>query len=131
MGGARRQARLALGAHPVIDHSKPLAGELKAAGFGEVDFVASLTQTDKHYAQIMSAMMQLDVSSQDVSTVRALLRPYLPGVEVHLGYLPDRQDDVERERAYWLARLLRVLRTPLQQPVANVRVRPGLDHPRG
>jgi len=85
----------------------------------------------KHYAQIMSAMMQLDVSSPDVSTVRALLRPYLPGVEVHLGYLPDRQDDMERERAYWLARLLRVLRTPLQQPVANVRVRSGLDHPRG
>lgn len=85
----------------------------------------------KHYAQIMSAMMQLDVSSQDVFTVRVLLRPYLPGVEAHLGYLPDRQDDMVQERAYWTARLLRVLRTPLQQPVANVRVRSGPDHPLG
>lgn len=47
---------LALGAHAVIDHAKPLAGELKAAGIGEVDFVAGLTQTDKHYAQIIESL---------------------------------------------------------------------------
>ena len=47
---------LALGAHAVIDHSKPLAAELKAAGIGEVDMVASLTQTEQHYAQIVESL---------------------------------------------------------------------------
>jgi zinc-binding alcohol dehydrogenase family protein len=47
---------LALGAHAVIDHSKPLAAELKAAGIGEVDMVASLTQTEQHYAQIIESL---------------------------------------------------------------------------
>lgn len=51
-----RQWCLDLGAHAVIDHSKPLAAELKAAGFGEVDMVASLTQTDQHYAQIIESL---------------------------------------------------------------------------
>ena len=47
---------LALGAHAVIDHSKPLAAELKAQGIGGVDMVAALTQTDKHYAQIIESL---------------------------------------------------------------------------
>lgn len=47
---------LALGAHAVIDHSKPLAGELKAAGIGQVDMVASLTQTERHYAQSVQSL---------------------------------------------------------------------------
>jgi len=47
---------LALGAHAVIDHSKPLAAELKAAGIGEIDMVASLTQTGQHYAQIIESL---------------------------------------------------------------------------
>jgi zinc-binding alcohol dehydrogenase family protein len=44
------------GAHKVIDHSKPLFGELKAAGIGEVDFVASLTQTPRHYPQLVESL---------------------------------------------------------------------------
>ena len=51
-----RQWCLDLGAHVVIDHSKPLAAELKAAGLGEVDLVASLTQTQQHYAQIIESL---------------------------------------------------------------------------
>ncbi|MET0209848.1 MAG: zinc-binding alcohol dehydrogenase family protein [Variovorax sp.] len=51
-----RQWCLDLGAHAVIDHSKPLAGELKAAGLGEVDKVASLTQTALHYPQIIESL---------------------------------------------------------------------------
>jgi zinc-binding alcohol dehydrogenase family protein len=47
---------LELGAHAVIDHSKPLAGELESAGFGQVDFVACLTQTLQHYAQIIESL---------------------------------------------------------------------------
>ncbi|MDM0012229.1 zinc-binding alcohol dehydrogenase family protein [Variovorax sp. J22P168] len=56
---SRAQTRdwcLQLGAHAVIDHSKPLAAELKAGGFGEVDMVASLTQTGTHYAQIIESL---------------------------------------------------------------------------
>ncbi|RZL63055.1 MAG: zinc-binding alcohol dehydrogenase family protein [Variovorax sp.] len=51
-----RQWCLDLGAHAVIDHAKPLAAELQAAGLGQVDFVASLTQTQQHYAQIIEAL---------------------------------------------------------------------------
>jgi zinc-binding alcohol dehydrogenase family protein len=51
-----REWCLALGAHSVIDHSKPLAAELKAAGIGEVDMVASLTQTHQHYTQIIESL---------------------------------------------------------------------------
>ena len=45
-----------LGAHHVIDHSQPLAEGLRAAGVGPVEFVASLTHTDQHYAQIVEAL---------------------------------------------------------------------------
>ncbi|HEX5338376.1 MAG TPA: zinc-binding alcohol dehydrogenase family protein [Gallionella sp.] len=45
-----------LGAHHVIDHSKPLPEELRKAGFANVTHVASLTQTDKHYAEIVEAL---------------------------------------------------------------------------
>lgn len=51
-----RQWCLDLGAHAVIDHSKPLAAELKAANYGQVDWVASLTQTPQHYAQIIESL---------------------------------------------------------------------------
>ena len=39
-----------LGAHHVIDHTKPLGAELERIGIPSVDLVASLTATDKHYA---------------------------------------------------------------------------------
>ncbi|WP_029349374.1 zinc-binding alcohol dehydrogenase family protein [Bosea sp. 117] len=45
-----------LGAHAVIDHSKPLSEELARAGLGEVDYVYSLTQTDTHWAEIIKAV---------------------------------------------------------------------------
>jgi zinc-binding alcohol dehydrogenase family protein len=45
-----------LGAHHVIDHTKPLAEELKRAGLPQVDLVASLTHTDSHYTQIIEAL---------------------------------------------------------------------------
>ena len=38
-----------LGAHHVIDHSRPLAGELARIGFPAVDMVAGLTATEKHF----------------------------------------------------------------------------------
>ncbi len=47
---------LALGAHHVIDHSQPLTEGLARIGINAVTHVASLTHTDQHYAQIVSAL---------------------------------------------------------------------------
>jgi NADPH:quinone reductase len=41
-----------LGAHHVIDHTKPLAGEVEALGIGAPVFVFSTTNTDRHFADI-------------------------------------------------------------------------------
>jgi NADPH:quinone reductase-like Zn-dependent oxidoreductase len=43
---------LALGAHHAVDHSKPLAAEVRALGIEHVDLVASLTNSEQHLAQI-------------------------------------------------------------------------------
>jgi NADPH2:quinone reductase len=43
-----------LGAHYVVDHSKPLAEEIKALGIGEPAFVFSTTQTQQHLAEIVT-----------------------------------------------------------------------------
>ena len=45
-----------LGAHHVIDHSKSLVEEMRKAGLSSVTHVASLTQTDKHYAEIVEIL---------------------------------------------------------------------------
>jgi len=45
-----------LGAHHVIDHSQPLAAELKRIGIDQVTHVASLTQTDQHFDQLIEAL---------------------------------------------------------------------------
>jgi zinc-binding alcohol dehydrogenase family protein len=47
---------LDLGAHAVVDHSVPLTAALKAAGVGEVDYVASLTQTAQHFLEIVESL---------------------------------------------------------------------------
>jgi len=46
-----------LGAHHVIDHSKPLAEELKRAGLPQVTYIASLNQTDAHFDQLVEALV--------------------------------------------------------------------------
>ncbi len=51
-----RQWCLDLGAHAVIDHRQPLSAALQAAGIGEVDFVASLTQTGRHFDEIVKSL---------------------------------------------------------------------------
>ncbi len=45
-----------LGAHHVIDHSQPIAAELKRIGFPTVDYIAGLTQTEAHFSQIVEAI---------------------------------------------------------------------------
>ncbi|MGC5699712.1 zinc-binding alcohol dehydrogenase family protein [Pseudomonas sp. NFXW11] len=45
-----------LGAHAVVDHSQPLSTELKRIGINQVTHVASLTQTDTHFEQLVEAL---------------------------------------------------------------------------
>ncbi|WP_076591461.1 zinc-binding alcohol dehydrogenase family protein [Herminiimonas arsenitoxidans] len=45
-----------LGAHHVIDHSQPLSKELKKIGIDNVQYVASLNQTDQHFAEIVESI---------------------------------------------------------------------------
>ena len=47
---------LDLGAHHVLDHSRPLAQEVAALGIGPVPFVLSTTNTDDHLSQIVELM---------------------------------------------------------------------------
>ncbi len=66
-----------LGAHEVLDHSKPLSEELKRAGLHSVTHVASLTQTDQHLDQLVEALQPQgklglidDPKSLDVSKLK-------------------------------------------------------------
>ncbi|WP_322071704.1 zinc-binding alcohol dehydrogenase family protein [Paraburkholderia bannensis] len=45
-----------LGAHHVIDHTKPLSQELKRIGMEGVEYVASLNQTDHHFDEIVASL---------------------------------------------------------------------------
>jgi NADPH:quinone reductase len=45
-----------LGAHHVIDHSKPLAAQVEALGIGAPAFVFSITHTQNHFAEIAKAI---------------------------------------------------------------------------
>ncbi|MFZ1426664.1 MAG: zinc-binding alcohol dehydrogenase family protein [Geminicoccaceae bacterium] len=42
-----------LGAHHVVDHARPLAGEIEQLGLGQPAFVFSTTNTDAHLAEIV------------------------------------------------------------------------------
>jgi NADPH2:quinone reductase len=48
-----REWVLGLGAHHVLDHSKPLSGEIAAAGLEAPGFVFSTTHTDAHLPEIV------------------------------------------------------------------------------
>ncbi|UTW06629.1 zinc-binding alcohol dehydrogenase family protein [Pseudomonas benzenivorans] len=45
-----------LGAHHVIDHRQPLSVELERIGINQVTHVASLTQTDQHFDELVEAL---------------------------------------------------------------------------
>jgi zinc-binding alcohol dehydrogenase family protein len=45
-----------LGAHHVIDHRLPLSEELARIGIPQVRYVAALTRTDLHFAQIVQSL---------------------------------------------------------------------------
>lgn len=70
-----------LGAHEVIDHSKPLSEELKRIGQAEVTHVASLTNTDDHLDQLVEALKPQGrlglIDDPDTLDVRKLKRKSL------------------------------------------------------
>ncbi len=45
-----------MGAHHTVDHHQPLQAQIEALGVPPVRYVASLTQTDRHFAQIVELM---------------------------------------------------------------------------
>ncbi|MDE1178688.1 MAG: zinc-binding alcohol dehydrogenase family protein [Edaphobacter sp.] len=47
---------LELGAHHVIDHSQPLAAQMKAIGIPEAEYIVSLTATDQHYPALIEVL---------------------------------------------------------------------------
>ena len=47
---------LNLGAHHVIDHTKPLAEQLRAIGIPEVEYITSLTATDTHFPALVEVL---------------------------------------------------------------------------
>lgn len=51
-----RQWCLDLGAHQVVNHSQPLAPQLKAIGFPTVPLIASLTGTEKNYPALVEVL---------------------------------------------------------------------------
>lgn len=66
-----------LGAHHVIDHSKPLSAEIERLGIGQPAFVFSTTNTDQHLAEIAKLIAPQgrfglidDPSSLDVSSFK-------------------------------------------------------------
>jgi zinc-binding alcohol dehydrogenase family protein len=48
-----------MGAHHVIDHSKPMLQQLTELGIGEVDYVISLTHTDEHAVELVRCLKPL------------------------------------------------------------------------
>jgi NADPH:quinone reductase len=51
-----RQWCLDLGAHHVIDHTKPLVAQLRDIAIPEVEFIAGLNATDMHYPALVEAL---------------------------------------------------------------------------
>jgi zinc-binding alcohol dehydrogenase family protein len=45
-----------LGAHHVIDHSKPISQELQRIGIPQVDYIVSLTETEQHLLEIAESI---------------------------------------------------------------------------
>jgi NADPH:quinone reductase len=45
-----------LGAHHVIDHTKPFADQLRALGLPEVEYIAGLTGTEGHYPELVHVL---------------------------------------------------------------------------
>lgn len=68
---------LDLGAHHVIDHTKPLAEQLHAIGIPEVEYITSLTATDTHFpalAEILAPQGKIGLIDDPISLDATLLK---------------------------------------------------------
>ncbi len=68
---------LDLGAHSVINHYQPLAPQLIAIGFSQVDYIASLTGTQGHYpalVEILAPESRLGIIDDPASLDATLLK---------------------------------------------------------
>lgn len=67
-----------LGAHHVIDHTRPMPEQLRELGLDEVDYVASLTHTDKHLvaiAEMLAPQGKLGLIDDPVTLDVPILKP--------------------------------------------------------
>ena len=67
-----------LGAHHVIDHTRPMPEQLRDLGLDEVAYVASLTHTDKHLveiAEMLAPQGKLGLIDDPVSLDVPILKP--------------------------------------------------------
>jgi zinc-binding alcohol dehydrogenase family protein len=67
-----------LGAHHVIDHTRPMPEQLRDLGLDEVEYVASLTHTDKHLVEIAAMLApqgKLGLIDDPVSLDVPILKP--------------------------------------------------------
>lgn len=67
-----------LGAHHVIDHTAPMPQQLRGLGLDAVDYVASLTHTDKHLvdiAEMLAPQGKLGLIDDPVSLDVPILKP--------------------------------------------------------
>ncbi len=68
---------LDLGAHQVIDHTKPLAEELRRIGIPQVDYVAALTNTEQHLPAIVEVLKPQGALGMIESSKPLDLRPLM------------------------------------------------------
>lgn len=68
---------LELGAHHVVDHSQPLAAQVRALGINHAEYVASLTNSDDHFAEIAEIVAPQgkfglidEITSSDVTALK-------------------------------------------------------------
>nr|WP_315260477.1 zinc-binding alcohol dehydrogenase family protein [uncultured Duganella sp.] len=91
-----------LGAHHVIDHSKPLNEEITRLGLPPVTYVASLNQTDHHWAAISELVAPQGkvalIDDPDAIDVRTLKRK---SVSLHWEFMYTRSmfqtDDIQQQ----------------------------------
>src|SRR5882757_1225080 len=60
-----------LGAHHVIDHSKPMAPQLEAIGHRFVDYVFGINASDQHYATLVEAGVIRTTLAETLGTINA------------------------------------------------------------
>ncbi|MHC1478686.1 zinc-binding alcohol dehydrogenase family protein [Frateuria aurantia] len=118
-----------LGAHHVIDHSQPLSNELQRIGIDNVDYIASLNQTDHHFEQMVAAIKpQGQIALIDDPTELDVRRLKMKSVSLHWEFMFTRSmfstaDQIrQHELLERVAQLIDagILRTTLNQVFGSI-----------